>query len=155
MIFKRLHFSLLLLLSFGLISPLFAQNKHKIDSLRNTINPNNNKKIFFQIGAKPLYSVVKNTYMDDYIKFLNCNNIFSDLNSGTVTRESVIQRNPDIIFIVTMGIVGNEEINLWSNYKRINAVKNNKIFVLNSDIACSPTPMFFVDTFKDMVKNIE
>jgi len=45
MIFKRLHFSLLLLLSFGLISPLFAQNKHKIDSLQNEIKKQENIRL--------------------------------------------------------------------------------------------------------------
>ena len=130
------------------------KSKQTVDSLKKTIPADFHKKIFFQIGAKPLYSVIPHTYMDDYIQFIGGTNIAADLNSGAVTRESVVQRNPDIIFVVTMGIVGEEEINIWKNYKQINAVKNNQIFVLNSDIACAPTPLSFVETFREIVKQV-
>lgn len=131
------------------------KSKQTVDSLKKTIPADFHKKVFFQIGAKPLYSVIPHTYMDDYIRFIGGTNIAADLSSGAVTRESVVQRNPDIIFVVTMGIVGEEEINIWKNYKQINAVKNNQIFVLNSDIACAPTPLSFVETFKEIVRFVK
>jgi iron complex transport system substrate-binding protein len=45
-------------------------------------------------------------------------NIASDLTRGAITRESVIIRNPDIIFIVTMGIAGEEEKKNMAKHKR-------------------------------------
>ena len=134
---------------------IVSKCKNTIDSLRNNlpkleVRPN----VFFQIGSKPLFSVIPNTYMNDYLEFANCKNIASDLTSGTITREAVIKRNPDIIFVVTMGVVGNEEVNIWKTFKQINAVKNNRIYILDSDIACAPTPITFVETFQVMIKNI-
>lgn len=134
---------------------IVAQSQKTVDSLKLLIPAQAKKqKIFFQIGAKPLYSVIPNTYMNEYIELANCTNIAFDMTSGSITREAVIQRNPDIIFVVTMGIVGEEEVSIWKNYKQINAVKNNKIFVLNSDIACAPTPITFTETFKVIIKNL-
>ncbi len=126
--------------------------KAKIDSLKTSIpEDHDNLHVFFQIGAKPLYTVIPNTFMDDYITFSKCKNIASDLNKGSITRESVLLKDPDIIFIVTMGIVGDEEVEIWKRYKDINAVKNNKIFIIPSDKACTPTLTSFVETLETII----
>jgi hypothetical protein len=53
-----------------------------------------------------------------------------DLTHGTVGREFVIAKNPDYIFIATMGIVGEEEKKIWSKYPNLNAARNNRIFIV-------------------------
>ena len=55
------------------------------------------------------------------------------------------------LFIVGMGIVGEEESENWKKIKSLKAVKNNKVFLLDSYV-CSPTPMTFVDTVKKMME---
>jgi len=64
----------------------------------------------------------------------------------------VIKRNPDTILIVTMGIVGEREKEVWLRYKTIDAVKNRRIFSLDSYRVCSPTPVSFVRTVKELVR---
>jgi iron complex transport system substrate-binding protein len=86
--------------------------------------------------------------MNDYILFANAVNVAEDLTKGTVSRETVITRNPDYIFIVTMGIIGEKEKKIWESFKGLNAVKNNKIFIIDSDLACTPTPQTFLKTMK-------
>jgi len=83
-------------------------------TLENASRPS--KKVFFQVGANPIFSVVPNTYMDDFITLLGAKNIAAQLTGGTVTREFVIANNPDYIFIATMGIVGEEEVQTWKKY---------------------------------------
>jgi len=50
-----------------------------------------------------------------------------------------------------MGIMGENEKKLWQRYKPINAVKNNKIYIIDSYKLCSPTPVSFVQTLKELV----
>ena len=127
----------------------------KISLIKEEINclkaKNSNRavgKIFFQIGADPLFTVIPNSFMNDYILFANASNIANHLNKGTISREVVISKNPDYIFIVTMGIIGDEEKKVWENFKELIAVKNNKIFIIDSDLACTPTPQTFLETMK-------
>ncbi len=110
----------------------------------------NTRKIFFQIGANPIFTVLENTFMDDYILITNSKNIAAGLNKGTMTRESVVAKNPDAIIIATMGGFGNEEKKVWEKYSEISAVKNNMVFLIDSETSCSPTPHNFVSALKDI-----
>ncbi|MGB9677438.1 MAG: cobalamide ABC transporter substrate-binding protein, partial [Candidatus Ratteibacteria bacterium] len=66
--------------------------------------------------------------------------------------EEIIKLNPDIIIITSMGIDTEEEKKNWGKYRMINAVKNGKIFVIDSDKICSPTPLSFVEIVKEIMK---
>ena len=92
--------------------------------------------------------------MNDYIEFANCENIANDLTRGTMTRESVLQRNPDIIFITTMGIMGDKEQKVWENYTDLTAIKSNNLFTLDADIACSPTVLSFTETLEQVIESV-
>jgi ABC-type Fe3+-hydroxamate transport system substrate-binding protein len=107
---------------------------------------------FMQIGAKPLFCAVPNTFMEDFIRFSGGKNIASELKMGGVTREFVLKQNPDVIFIVTMGIVAEEEKDTWMSYPALLAAKNKKIFILDADKTCSPTPILFLDALEQMIK---
>ena len=68
-----------------------------------------------------------------------------------ISKEFVLLQNPDIIFIVGMGIVGENEISKWQEINSLNAVKNDKLFPLD-DYICSPTPITFVETVEELIK---
>ena len=88
-----------------LAKSIVNKSKKKIDSLVSSIPPQaDSLSVFFQIGSKPIFSVIPHSFMNDYITLAGCKNIMNDLSHGTVTRESVLQRNPDIIFITTIPI---------------------------------------------------
>lgn len=110
------------------------------------------KKIFFQLGANPIFSVLENTFMNDFITFCNGSNIAAGLNKGTLTRESVLVHNPDIIIIATMGGFGAQELETWKKYTGISAVQNNKLFLIDSETSCSPTPASFVSALEDVFR---
>lgn len=126
----------------------------EIDSLKKQARDNTHKRIFFQIGAEPLFTVIPNTFMNDYIEFANAVNIASDLTKGAISREGVIFRKPDYIFIVTMGIIGEEEKKIWETYKGLSAVKDNHIYIIDSDLACTPTPQTFLETMEIIIDYI-
>ena len=138
-----------------LAQSIVSKSQFKIDSLISTIPAHTDSlKVFFQIGAKPIFGVIPDTFMDDYITLAGCKNILNDLQHGTVTRESILQRNPDVILITTMGIVGDNEKSIWNNYRELTAVKNSKIFIIDSKIASSPSVESFTETFETIVNYI-
>lgn len=121
-------------------------SKNKVDSLTVVMDSYPQQKFFFQIGASPLYCVPPNSFMDDFIKFANGKNIAEVTGNGNISRETVAVRNPDVIFLTAMGIVGADEMEIWMRYPEIKAVKEKQIYILDSNKSCSPTPVTFVET---------
>ena len=123
----------------------------RLNKLQSKIVYNDKPEIFMQLGVKPLFTVISGTFMNDYISLSGGKNIASDFKRGTITRENVLIRDPDVIIIVMMGLTGEEEKQNWKRYSNLKAVKNNKIFIIDDDKACSPTPVTFVDTLEEII----
>jgi iron complex transport system substrate-binding protein len=107
-------------------------------------------KIFWQLGAKPLFAATKGYFTNDYIEFTGGINIAADASSGIYSREEVLKRNPDVIVIVTMGVATETEKQTWKTYQSINAVKNNRIYIVDAYTYCSPTPKGFARALKEL-----
>lgn len=122
----------------------------KVEKIRELAAGLKHRKIFFQLGANPVFSVLEGTFMNDYITLCNGENIAAGLNKGTISRESVVLRNPDVIIIATMGGFGEEEMKIWKSFETITAVKNNNVFLIDSETSCSPTPANFVSALEDV-----
>lgn len=131
---------------------IIALSKKRLNTVRAKV-PKLAKKptLFFQIGANPLFTAVPNTYMNDFITYAGCANIAADLKLGSITRETVLARNPDVIIVMLMGTVSADERNKWMSYKNLKAVKSNKIFIMDDDKTCSPTPPLFVDALDEII----
>ena len=127
------------------------QQKARIAKLKAGIPSGKTPNLFIQIGAKPLFCAVPGTFMEDFIRFSGGRNIAEELKLGSVTREYILKQNPDVIFIVTMGIVAEEEKDTWLSYQSLSASKSKKIFILDADKTCSPTPILFVDALEEMI----
>lgn len=134
---------------------LVQESKKIVEEIARKNDQRTGTKIFFQIGANPLFAVIPNTFMDDYITLLGAVNIARELTRGSVTREFVIANNPDYIFIATMGIVGEEELKLWNKYSNLSASRKKHIHIIDSEIACQPTPITFAQTMKIMDQLME
>lgn len=93
--------------------------------------------------------------MADYMSILGGSNIAGSLSSGTVSREFVVAENPEYIFVVTMGEIGEEEVTEWRKFKTLHAATDGHIYTLNSEIACEPTPATFVQTLRQMHNHIK
>jgi len=119
--------------------------------------PKNRKKVFWQLGTKPLVTVGGNTYFNQLTMIAGGTNIFADIKTKyiTISAEEVIKRNPDVI--IGMGMEENTQIfEFWKQFKNIEAVKKNKIFKVDDYMFCSPTPESFlksVQMLMEMLKN--
>lgn len=133
---------------------VLSTSRTKIKELQKRITARG-AKIFIQIGADPVYAVIPGTFMDDYIILASGKNITQGLTKGTISRELVVARQPDYIFIVTMGIVGEEEQEEWAKFKSIPASRNGNIRIIDSEIACQPTPVTFVQTLELIINYMQ
>lgn len=134
---------------------IIEDTKLKLQSLSKV---KSNPKLFFQIGANPLFTVVPNTFMNEMIIKAGGINIANELKIGSITREKVVLENPDFIFIVSMGIISNTEKENWEQFEDLSAVQKNHIYHIDSNIACTPTPANFVKSVEivlDFLKNNE
>ena len=51
-----------------------------------------------------------------------------------------------------MGLEAEKEMKKWKKYKTMNAVKNNRIYILDSYQLCSPTVINFSKTLNTLMK---
>ena len=134
---------------------IIAQITHKVDSIKQHANRLTQKpKILIQVGANPIYAATPNTYMDDFIIYAGGINPMADLTNSIVGRELVIARNPDYIFITTMGTMGEEEKAIYERFPQLAATKKKQIFTLDAEVACLPTPIDFLRTLEILTQHI-
>ena len=124
--------------------------KKEISNLSNETKDKKQEKIFWEVGANPIFTIGKRSFINEYNKFINGINVFEnvDMRYPNISVESVIERNPDIIILVNMGDVSDQEIFKWNKYKNISAVKNNKIYLLEATDIFTPTPKKFLHGIK-------
>jgi iron complex transport system substrate-binding protein len=129
---------------------IINQARGRIAELQARLSACSTVKVFFQIGANPLFTVIRNTFMNDYITLIKGSNIAGEANSAIFSREAVVKLNPDVIIIVTMGNIHLQERQTWMTFSSINAVKNRRIHILDAERVCSATPMTFVEVLEEL-----
>jgi iron complex transport system substrate-binding protein len=109
------------------------------------------QKVIMQIGANPLYISGSDSFTNDFITLLHAENGIGNRPSGRIGYEQVIVANPDVILIGMMGSetgVAAEAQKKWMDIKIIKAVRDNRIYVVDPDLVCSPSPATFVQALK-------
>lgn len=129
---------------------LIRQIEEQVSNIAERVRDLPKPKVFVQVGAKPLVTVTEKSFINDFIKFAGGINVASSETTGLYSREEVIRKNPDVILIVTMGIAGEKEMEIWKRYGTIEAVKSKRIYIVDSDKICSPTPLSFVRTLEEL-----
>ena len=125
--------------------------ERKISSVKENIEGSEKVKVFAQIGAKPLFTANKDSFINDLIELSGGINIARDVKIGFYSREEVLRQNPDVIIITTMGI-GEQEKGNWQKYATLNAARNNRIHIVDPYKFCSPTPVTFVEALEEMTQ---
>lgn len=117
------------------IAQLKEQNKHSNQGL-----------IYWEWWPKPIFTPGKTNWLTEVSEIVGGENCFASYEEPSiqVTWEEVVKRNPDHICMVWVG-VKEERMKLSAITKRenateINAVKNNKLYILEEALFCRPSP---------------
>ncbi|MFH2069429.1 MAG: ABC transporter substrate-binding protein [Candidatus Omnitrophota bacterium] len=129
---------------------IVAQAKKEIDSIAGKVKGITKPRVFMEIGTNPLFTVTRDSFVNDFIVRAGGINIAAEARSGLYSREKVVAQNPDVIIVVSMGVVADQEKKVWQKFWNLSAIKNDRVYVLDPDKICSPTPPSFVETLKEI-----
>lgn len=114
------------------------------------------KTVYFEIGPAPtLYSIGKDTFVNEMISLIGAENIFKDEESWiSPTEESVLDANPDVI-LTNVNYVDDpvSEIIGRKGWDSITAVKNKDVYFIDANSSSRPTPNI-IKALKEMAKAI-
>jgi iron complex transport system substrate-binding protein len=117
------------------------------------LNSGDNPRVFFLSWHDPLWTTGSGTLINDLITRAGGNNIASDLKGHSqIDLETVIQRNPQIILVISS--MGDQTMSLdyiksEPRFQAVDALKNNRVYPVDADIFGRTTPRS-VDALEQM-----
>ncbi|HON60305.1 MAG TPA: helical backbone metal receptor [Deltaproteobacteria bacterium] len=130
--------------------------RRKVDALRARTAGHAPLRVFWQMGTNPMVTAGDDTYTGELIRLAGCRNIFGQLKAKypRVNVENVVAGDPEVIFTVS-GMDGPmDQPAPWSRFAMISAVRNNRVYALNADLVCQPTPGMFLAAFETMIGHL-
>ena len=118
------------------------------------LSPGSKPRVFYVVWHDPLMSAGAGTMINDLINLAGGANIASDLSGyAAINLETVIQRNPQIILVISsMGdSTSLEYIKKEPRFQSTDAIKNNQLHSLDSDIFGRTTPRI-IDGLEQMAR---
>ncbi|MBU1568196.1 MAG: ABC transporter substrate-binding protein [Proteobacteria bacterium] len=128
---------------------LVSAAEQKVAAIGENISTLPKPKVFLQVGSQPLAGAIGKSFTHDFITLGGGMNISEAQLSATTNPEKVIAENPDVIIIAIMGNESGlavQQKKNWQNVSVINAVRDNRVHVINPDLVCSPSPATFAAT---------
>lgn len=103
-------------------------------------------KVYWEVWYSPYMSVGSSSFISDVISKAGGTNIFADTAEGypVISEESIIARNPDVIIIPSDMGYSSADIYKRPGWSSISAVRNKKVFDINSDIASRSGPRIYL-----------
>lgn len=123
---------------------LIGSIQQQIESVQEQVASIEEKKqLYFEISPSPeIYTTGQNTFQQEILDHAQVDNLFGDLEGWPqISEEEVIERNPKII-ATTVSYVENpiDEIKAREGWDGIDAIQNDQVFFLDSDITSRPGP---------------
>ncbi|OMP68081.1 ABC transporter substrate-binding protein [Domibacillus epiphyticus] len=102
------------------------------------------KNVYFEIAGPPeIYSVGKNTFINEVIELVGANNVMNTEEGWPkVSEEAIIEKNPDTILLNYGWYVENatEGVLKRQGWENIAAIQNNEVFEVDGDLTSRPGP---------------
>ena len=101
-------------------------------------------KVLMQIGDVPIVTVGKGSFGDDLIRLAGGENIAGKEKEvyPRLGMEEILKRSPEVIVISSMDPKGDYQkiLQEWTRWKTLPAVKNGRIYLIDSDLLDRPSP---------------
>ena len=135
----------------GIIKGMRKRSQRVIDLTRDLPRP----KVFVQIGDVPVITVGKGSFADDLIRLAGGENIAGKEKEvyPRFGMEEILKRSPEVIVISSMNPKGDYQKTLqeWTRWKTIPAVKNGRIYLIDSDLIDRPSPRI-IDGLEELAR---
>ena len=105
----------------------------ELQTLKSKYQGQNPIRVFYQVSARPLYTINREHYVSELISACGGNNIFSDLSelAPTVDVEAVVDRDPEVMLASTDA--GDQAFTEWQRWPDIAAIRYGSQFLLPAD----------------------
>ncbi len=112
----------------------------KIDRLRAAHGSAPSLRVFYQVSARPLYTVGGDQPISALIELCGGSNVFADDNRGAfvVSREAVIARDPELI--LAGGDTSPPDLAQWADWQGLTAAEAGNLMSVNADHVARPGP---------------
>jgi iron complex transport system substrate-binding protein len=108
---------------------------------------NRRPRVFFQIGVSPIVSVGSETFIHELIEIAGGKNLAEGpLAYPRFSREQVLTLEPEVLIITSMArqAVFEEVKAEWRRWPNMPAVRNDRIYLVDSDLFDRPSPRLVV-----------
>jgi len=129
----------------------------RIDKVKFLVAKTDTKpRVFFQIGITPIVSAGTNTFINELITLAGGENVSAGATPyPRFSREQVLGLEPEVFIITSMARGGDfEEMKAWwSRWPNMPAVRNNRIYLMDSNVLDRATPRM-VDGLEMLLQHI-
>ncbi len=117
-----------------------ARYEREFDDLRTTYTDASPISVFFQVSARPLYTVNNEHFISEVIAVCGGQNVFADIDdlAPSVTVEAVIERDPDVMLAGTSA--GDDAFAVWGRWPEIAANRFGNHFLIPDETIGRATP---------------
>lgn len=133
-----------------LAKKIVSQARKKVEGVCQRVKNQPKTSVFVQVGTRPLFTVTRDSFVNDYVELAGGVNIARDTKIGLFSREEVLYRNPDVIIIIAMGLVAEREKENWKKYENLRAADADRIYIIDAYKIGSPTPITFGKTLEEI-----
>jgi iron complex transport system substrate-binding protein len=131
--------------------------RERIDAVTNKVRNAPHPLVFLEINAKPLITTGGGSFQHEVITLAGGRNLAanSPARYPQYSIEDVVKKGPDVILISTMDRSGlfEQQKAQWMRWENIPAVKNNRIYFIDSDLVDRASPRI-VDGLEEMARLI-
>ena len=100
--------------------------------------------VFYQVSARPLYTINREHYVSELIEICGGRNIFDDLDelAPAISVEAVVERSPEVMLASTDA--GDDGFSEWQRWPSIPANLYGNQFLLPADELARATPRLII-----------
>lgn len=123
---------------------IVEEMRQRIERVSQRIEGREKPKVFLQIARDPIFTVAKGSFAHHLITMAGGDNIAKDakIPYPSYTLEEIILKAPEVIIISSMYVDSNHShwLEEWKKWSILPAVKNNRLYTINSDLIDRPSP---------------
>ena len=121
-----------------------ARFQAELEALRQSQAGRPSISVFYQVSARPLYTVNREHYVSELIEICGGKNIFDDLEdlAPAISVEAVVDRNPEVMLASTDA--GDEAFADWQRWPAVSANLYGNLFLIPADEIGRATPRLII-----------